>query len=174
MSPLRRRFACSRPIAASLCEARGVALLPIPLASPTGRRLQALRRTRHACSLQRGMPPYPKLPPRLDLIYFRHPVFFVTICTHRRRRLLANAPLHETFVAFAERAYATHNIAVGRYVIMPDHLHLFVCGDQEFALGRWIGMLKQFLAKTVDRAGASNACEPVWQRGFFDHLFALR
>ncbi|MDQ3546188.1 MAG: transposase [Verrucomicrobiota bacterium] len=116
------------------------------------------------------MPPYPKLPPRLDLIYFRHPVFFVTICTHRRRRLLANAPLHETFVAFAERAYAAHNIAVGRYVIMPDHLHLFVCGDQKFALGRWIGMLKQFLAKTLDRAGASNACEPVWQRGFFDHL----
>ncbi len=29
---------------------------------------------------------------------------------------------------------------------------------------------EQFHAKTLDRAGASNACEPVWQRGFFDHL----
>jgi REP element-mobilizing transposase RayT len=40
---------------------------------------------------------------------------------------------------FAERAYADHNIAVGRYVIMPDHIHLFVCGPDDFELGRWMG-----------------------------------
>ena len=55
------------------------------------------------------------------------------------------------------------SIATGRYVIMPDHLHLFVCGPDDFRLGRWIGMLKQLLSKAIES-------QPIWQRGFFDHL----
>jgi putative transposase len=62
---------------------------------------------------------------------------------------------------------AEHHIAVGRYVIMPDHLHLFVCGPDDFRLGQWIGMLKQHLAKVIERTETSR---PIWQRGFFDHL----
>lgn len=58
-----------------------------------------------------------------------------------------------------------HNIAVGRYVLMPDHLHLFVTGPGEFVLGRWIGTLKRLLA-----ANAPQASRPFWQRGFFDHV----
>jgi REP element-mobilizing transposase RayT len=42
----------------------------------------------------------------------------------------------------AFRAYATRaqsfNIAVGRFVIMPDHLHLFVCGPRNFILAEWM------------------------------------
>jgi len=66
-------------------------------------------------------------------------------------------------MAFARRAYEEHSIAVERYILMPDHVHLFV-SDHDFNLGNWIGMLKQSLAK------AGNIQGRVWQEGFFDHL----
>jgi len=113
------------------------------------------------------VPEYPKLPPRLRWIFPQHPVFFVTFCTYRRRKLLASDAVHTAFIAFATHAYSRGNIAVGRYVIMPDHLHLFVCGPDDFQVGRWIGMLKQNLAKQIHKPGTASV---VWQRGFFDHL----
>jgi REP-associated tyrosine transposase len=105
---------------------------------------------------------YPRLPPRLDRIF---PVFYVTFCTHERRKVLATDSIHAALRQFANRAYAEHNVAVGRYVIMPDHVHLFVSGPQEFELGRWVGMLKQYLAKGIGRTATFSIC----QRGFVDH-----
>ena len=55
------------------------------------------------------------------------------------------------------------NVALGRYVIMPDHVHLFVRGDQDLILSSWIGGLK----RTVSVALQS---PKIWQPGFFDHL----
>ena len=110
---------------------------------------------------------YPRTPPRLDRVVPNNPVFFVTACTYRRKTILATPPVAKAFVEFAERAYSDHNIAVGRYVIMPDHLHLFVCGPDNFELGRWIGQLKQCLGKSVVPAPSA---DPVWQRRFFDHV----
>ena len=49
---------------------------------------------------------------------------------------------------------------------MPDHVHLFVRGPDDFEIGRWIGMLKQTLSKQITSARKL----PLWQRGFFDHL----
>ena len=123
----------------------------------------------------------PRVPPRLDRLFPSNPVFFVTACTHRRRPLLATNPLHAAFMRFSERAYADHGIAVGRYVIMPDHIHLFVAGPPDFELGRWMGLLKQCLEKAL-RSSLNPASPagrrlqkpvirtPIWQRGFFDHL----
>jgi len=90
---------------------------------------------------------YPQVPPALDKLFPSNPVFFVTACTYRRLALLANDTVHNAFVGFSQRAYEGHGIAVGRYVIMPDHLHLFVCGPNDFELGRWMGILKQYLEK---------------------------
>ncbi len=109
---------------------------------------------------------YPKLPPRLRWIFSSNPVFFVTFCTHERRKLLATDAVHAAFVAFASQANSRHNVAVGRYVIMPDHVHFFVRRPDDLELGRWVGMLKQTLAKQIAPAGTL----PMWQRGFFDHL----
>ena len=109
---------------------------------------------------------YPKLPPRLRWIFAHNPLFFVTFCTYERRKLLASNPVHAAFVGFAEQAYWVHKIAVGRYVVMPDHVHLFVRGPDDFQLGPWVGMLKQALAKHIALPGTS----PIWQRGFFDHV----
>ena len=91
---------------------------------------------------------FPRRPPRVSWVQGT-PVFFVTFCTYRRRSILATKNVHDSFVDFGLRAAQSHNIAVGRYVIMPDHVHLFVCGDLQFHLGKWIKALKQALGKSI-------------------------
>ena len=124
--------------------------------------------------IQHALPPvnsFPKVPPRLRPVFPNNAVFFVTACTYHRRPLLATEDVHKAFILFSQRAYDEHGIAVGRYVLMPDHIHLFVCGPDDFELGRWMGMLKQCLEKSIaSPAGRRLQKMPVWQRGFFDHV----
>ena len=90
---------------------------------------------------------------------FIAPVYFVTFCTARRQEVLANPEVHAAFCHFAERG-KERGIAVGRYVIMPDHVHVFVAGGRDFNLTSWVRLLKRQL---LQESG-------LWQRGFFDHL----
>jgi len=106
-------------------------------------------------------------PLRLSQVFRSPPLYFVTFCTHRRRACLASAELHTAFIQFANRGYEKSNVAVGRYVIMPDHVHLFVRGADGFVVGRWIGMLKQRLGKI---GSSSPIVGQFWQEGFFDHV----
>jgi REP element-mobilizing transposase RayT len=108
-------------------------------------------------------------PPRLTFIHqtVDTPVWFVTFCTHDRKKWLASDSVHTAFVQFAQRAADEFNVAVGRYIIMPDHVHLFVCGDPEFVLATWIGALKQSLARAANQLKSGGQ---IWQEGFFDHM----
>ena len=58
-------------------------------------------------------------------------------------------------------------IWIGRYVLMPDHLHVFVSAEGNAALSRWIGSLKKHLTAWRRQAGLEG---PFWQDGFSDHL----
>ena len=70
-------------------------------------------------------------------------------------------------VAFFARA-AEHNIAVGRYVLMPDHLHLFVAFSPPAPkVSEWVKGLKRAVATVLKEAGVVG---PYWQKGFFDHV----
>ena len=106
-------------------------------------------------------------PLRLARVLTRGPLYFVTFCTHQRRPFLARDEAHAAFVLFAERAGRDFNIGVGRYVIVPDHVHLFIREGEDFRLGRWVGLLKQALAKASNLPGAKTQ---LWQEGFFDHV----
>ncbi len=55
---------------------------------------------------------------------------------------------------------------MGRYVILPDHVHFFVTLSNDVKLAEWVGTLKQVLARAVER----NSQDQLWQRGFFDHV----
>ena len=126
--------------------------------------------------------PFKGKPPRLTQVFQRdiQPVYFVTFCTLHRRRALANDPVHYAFLAYAEAGGTKANVAVGRYVIMPDHVHLFVQSDDGFELGIWIRGLKRFIDRGVGAAvhggispalGTPRPTSPkLWQPGFFDHL----
>ena len=54
-------------------------------------------------------------------------IVYVTVCTRRRRRWLATPEVHHLLRSMWRQATAW---LVGRYVIMPDHIHLFAAlGD---------------------------------------------
>jgi REP-associated tyrosine transposase len=106
----------------------------------------------------------PNRPPRLEPFQkYDPPVYFVTFNTHQRRKLLANQSIHHRFEEFSKAALP-RGIAVGRYVIMPDHIHLFVAGQYDFVLDQWVRALKRTLSTVI------SARRPHWQSGFFDHL----
>lgn len=110
---------------------------------------------------------FERRPLRLGRVFDTSPLYFVTCCTHGRRSCLARKGIHTALLFFAERAERDFGIAVGRYVIMPDHVHLFVRGGADFVLGRWVGMLKQSLGKA---SSLSRKNTQIWQEGFFDHV----
>jgi putative transposase len=103
---------------------------------------------------------------RLDEFFEEQPLIFITFCTDKRRPLLATPSLHESFRAFCVKSQ-THQNSVGRYVIMPDHLHLFVQLYSPDKLSMWIKSLKNSLSKTLRLLGHP---APHWQKDFFDHV----
>jgi REP element-mobilizing transposase RayT len=94
-------------------------------------------------------------------------LFFLTLCTAKRRHVLNNPAAHEAFLSFCRLSPEKAAVWVGRYVLMPDHIHVFVSAEGSSRLSRWVGSLKMFLSKTWRRAGDQG---PFWQEGFFDHV----
>lgn len=104
---------------------------------------------------------------RLTRVFTDTPLYFVTLCTHARRPILADESSHAVFRAFCA-AGETHGIFVGRYVLMPDHMHLFVMFARgSVTLSSWVKSLKNTLSKKWRATGIS---APHWQKGFFDHV----
>ena len=138
--------------------------------------LGKLRAIRYAGFMQRK---YKHSPPRLDVVFqsFDLPVYFVTFNTHARKHLLASDEIHRAFKEYCGRA-GTFDMHVGRYVIMPDHVHLFVgLGNRsDTSLSRWVQGLKRHLHSSLIELGyqpstlAGQRLRSFWQPGFHDHL----
>lgn len=109
-----------------------------------------------------------KRPPRLVHVFqsIRDPLYFVTMVTWQRQPLLANPVVLEAFVERTTRQ-ADIGIAVGRFVIMPDHIHLFVGISPGQTLGETVKHIKQSITKALRHTKPDLR---VWQPGFFDHL----
>ena len=85
---------------------------------------------------------------RLDLVFVRSPIYFVTACTQQRRNILATPAIHETFLRFGKEG-PLHGAWIGAYVIMPDHLHVFVATDEKMTISAWMKSLKNAISKTL-------------------------
>ena len=110
---------------------------------------------------------FPRRPPRLPTVFQNvRPFYFITFNVRDRQPRLACDSVHHAWLAFARRA-PDHGASVGRYVVMPDHVHLFVWLTDTTDLSRWGQSLKAVLGKTLLELGHN---KPHWQEGFFDHL----
>jgi len=107
-------------------------------------------------------------PPRLDQIFqsYDPPLYFVTICTLHRQKIENLKLAQNALKQYGANAIEKFNIAIGRYVVMPDHIHLFVRGGPDFILSEWVKGLKRAVG------AAMKLCKKrlVWQPGFFDHI----
>jgi putative transposase len=66
----------------------------------------------------------------------RSNIIFLTVCTNKRKKVLANETVHQLIRNAWQGA---DHWVVGRYVIMPDHIHLF-CSPARYdhlSIKRW-------------------------------------
>src|SRR5947208_12038390 len=119
-----------------------------------------------------GERPWPRRPPRLSRLFDTvRPFYFVTFNTYKRRSFLARPEVYETFRSFCSKAQE-RDVAVGRYVIMPDHVHLFAAFPiAGITLPRWVQSLRNVIGKRLLQLAIP---KPHWQEGFFDHLLRSR
>ena len=88
-------------------------------------------------------------------------VVLVTICTRNRGDWLACDKVHETLVEMWKQALAWR---AGKYVIMPDHIHLFAAfTGSDITIDAWVKYWKSIFSK---RHGVP---EHEWQSGSWHH-----
>jgi putative transposase len=108
---------------------------------------------------------------RLGRIWISRPVFFITACTAGRKPVLASQPAMNILLSEWQAAKERHGWLIGRYVIMPDHVHFFCAEQAEGAirpLQRFMNKWKEWAAKGLCTEMALTP--PLWQRGYFDHV----
>jgi len=90
-------------------------------------------------------------------------IVYLTVCTKDRKPLLAREAAH---LLLRDAWAAADGWLVGRYVIMPDHLHLFCApGSHEHPdLGKWV----QFRKTVVSSRWMAPQEQPIWQHSFWD------
>jgi adenosylcobyric acid synthase len=99
-------------------------------------------------------------------------IIFLTVCTKNRQPLLHNDRMHELLQQAWEQADGWR---VGKYLIMPDHIHLFCSpARQDFSLQAWVKYWKSLVSRAVKGFGANcgpggtGPSMPVFQRDFWD------
>jgi REP element-mobilizing transposase RayT len=97
------------------------------------------------------------------------PVFFITVCTKNRLPHLRNPQAAHIIIDALNGAESTYDWVVGRFVVMPDHVHFFCAPAAQDArsLSSFVGYWKRGAVVRIRRL-----CQPAfgWQAEFFDHL----
>lgn len=96
-------------------------------------------------------------------VFNRPVIVFLTVCTKSKKPILANKKVH----GLLREAWSTADSwLVGRYVLMPDHLHLFCSPTMgtSVTLTQWVSFWKSHTARHWPDPGDT----PVWQRDFWD------
>jgi putative transposase len=90
-------------------------------------------------------------------------IIFLTVCTKNRRSILANEAAH---FALKSAWQIQPTWSVGRYVVMPDHIHLF-CSPRTLPaepLSPWVKFWKSKACQLWPFAKGGG----IWQRDFWD------
>ncbi|MDZ8117933.1 REP-associated tyrosine transposase [Pontiella agarivorans] len=90
-------------------------------------------------------------------------IIFLTVCAEKRKPIFAGEQAHRHILASWIKADAW---VVGRYMIMPDHIHLFCSpvGMEYPSLKTWVNYWKSLSARTWPEKHVGK----VWQRDFWD------
>jgi putative transposase len=88
-------------------------------------------------------------------------ILFLTVCAHHRRKILANNCMQN---ALLKAWNSSNQWMVGRYVIMPDHIHLFCSpiGKEFENIAKWTTYWKRPVSREL------LDLQPIWQRDCWD------
>lgn len=101
--------------------------------------------------------------------FHRQPILFLTVCAHERRPILASPAVHDILRKIWLDSASRNGWCVGRYVVMPDHVHLFAQAALDARpLPDWRRLWKSISSRRINLARQS--AEPVWQADYFDRF----
>jgi REP-associated tyrosine transposase len=111
---------------------------------------------------------------RLERVWIDFPIYYITTCTRNRKAILAHDETARILLEEWQAAHNRHGWAVGRYVIMPDHVHFF-CRAEIGAktLSDFVGNWKSWTSRAINalsKPRSAPAATTLWQREFFDHI----
>ena len=129
----------------------------------------------------RGALPKRKHLSRLDRILIPGAaVYYITVCAEDRARVLADRAVAGVLAEAWRHSYEAHGWMIGRYVVMPDHVHFFASPGPDTAKGLpvFMGCWKRSTTiriRKLQAAGHRRMPRPTerpfaWQKEFFDHL----
>jgi putative transposase len=98
--------------------------------------------------------------------------YFVTVCTHRRALLFAEAPAIEAVQACWIEIPSHFAVELDAFVVMPNHVHGIVLiqrAGHARPLPTVIGSFKSAVARSINLFRGTRG-EPVWQRGYYDRV----
>ena len=106
---------------------------------------------------------------RLTNVWVSSPIYFITVCIAGRRKILAAPASAKLLIESWNATPEKHGWVIGRYVIMPDHVHFFARPQPEGkTLSAFIRDWKKWTTKIP--VEASPHAGQVWQSEFFDHI----
>lgn len=99
----------------------------------------------------------------------KSPVYFFTACIEGRHPVLACQPAFDELSGIWTRSTVHDGWLVGRFVIMPDHVHFFATPAREAKpRSEWHKMWKSVSSRRLMREFKLKP--PVWQADTFDHI----
>ena len=103
------------------------------------------------------------------LPFSKVPLYFFTACTMARRPLLACCTAHDALLQIWQKSAQLDGWYVGRYVLMPDHVHFFASPSHgSKPRGLWNKTWKSVTARRLARE--LHVMPPIWQGDTFDHI----
>ena len=100
---------------------------------------------------------------RLQRVWIDWPIYFITTCTFKRRAILASKEVAAILIDEWLDAHRRHGWAIGRYVIMPNHVHFFCSAELgakplPIFMQRWKEWTSKRIARELKLSGR------VWQK----------
>jgi REP element-mobilizing transposase RayT len=103
----------------------------------------------------------------------KHPLVFLTACTAKRMSVLDNAEAHSILNSIWHDSFARNGWYVGRYVIMPDHVHLFAMpAGKAIPLHQWVALWKS-ISSSQNRGQRTNLATRLF-RSVYTHSGILQ
>jgi REP element-mobilizing transposase RayT len=119
-----------------------------------------------------------------DYDYSQNGAYFITICTHNRKKLFgdvgADSISARTVAEVFEEVISTYaNVSCPKHVVMPDHFHALIVierADMESAptLSEIVQAFKRYSTVRISDLVRKGLVQPyekkVWQRSYYDHV----
>jgi len=116
-----------------------------------------------------GTPAYILMPLPHVLPFAKDPIYFFTACVAGRKPILSRPEAHECLRDTWTKSGEVDGWFVGRYVIMPDHVHLFARpAAHAKKRAEWIKSWKSISSRVLIKS--LGLTPPLWQPDTFDHI----